>query len=100
MQKFHVFKHVLCFSTLDTKKTCYIIKHLVNGSFLLVHFVVRQIYHNDRKGNHTNSASISFEAEKFHKWLKIFEFTDYSKDWEQIILGGSPETRQWKGKTV
>ena len=35
-----------------------------------------------------------------HKWLKIFDFTEYSKDWEKIILGGGPESRQWKGKTV
>ena len=40
------------------------------------------------------------KTEIIHKWLKIFDFTDYSKDWEQIILGSSPETRQWKGKTV
>ena len=37
-------------------------------------------------------------TEIIRKWLKIFNFTEYSKDWEWIILGSAPETRQWKEK--
>ena len=104
MQEFFVFGHVLCFSTRDTRKTCYIIKLLVNGNFSLVHFVMHHIYHNGRAAlrelPYKFCLKTLLKMEIICKWMKIFNFTEYSKDWEQIILGSGPETRQWKGKTV